>query len=178
MLDADTTTSMPSVRKAGDLAGKYLTLYLAEERYALDMMKIEEIIGCVPITRVPRSNGSIEGVINLRGKIIPIVNLRSLLGLAPVEHDEKTCFIVVRTTVGPDHMLAGIIVDRVHEVVLFDESSLRVAHQNESSDGDTQDARTYMLGMGNIGTEVCMLLDIDEIISEIVENRKVGWKVG
>ena len=81
------------------LEGKYLTFALANERYGLEILKVQEIIGAIKITHVPKSPSYLKGVINLRGKIIPVIDLRLKLGLPEKDYDDKTCFIVVNAEV-------------------------------------------------------------------------------
>lgn len=100
-----------STEVSDELAGKYLTFKLANEVYGVEILKVREIIGPLEITAVPRMPSYMKGVINLRGKVIPVVDLRSKFGLEEIEFTEQTCIIVI--DVG---MLVGIIVDTVQEV--------------------------------------------------------------
>src|SRR5690625_1714145 len=92
---------------------KYLTFFLGDEEYGLEILKVQEIIGLLPITRVPRSAPHVRGVINLRGRVIPIIDLRLIFGLSALVATDETCIIVVE--LGGN--LLGILVDRVSEVV-------------------------------------------------------------
>ncbi len=135
--------------------GKYLTFYLANEEYGLEILKVSEIIGMQPITRVPRMPDFVRGVINLRGKVIPITDLRAKFGMT---QDGVTdgCIIVVQM----QGVQTGIVVDRVSEVVAI-------------TDGDVEDApnfgagiRTeFLLGIGKAGGRVRLLLDIDRVLA-------------
>lgn len=137
-------------------AGKYLTFSLAGEEYGLEILKVREIIGLMAITAVPRTPAFIKGVINLRGKVIPVVDLRLKFGLAEGERTEETCIIVV--DVGAIEM--GIIVDNVSEVLNI------VAEEIEDtpSFGVNVDS-DFILGMGKAKGKVTILLDISKVLS-------------
>jgi purine-binding chemotaxis protein CheW len=137
-------------------AGKYLTFVLAEEEYGLEILKVREIIGMMDITAVPRTPDFVKGVINLRGKVIPVVDLRLKFGMSEVERTEETCVIVVN--VGDVEM--GIIVDKVSEVLDI------VAEDIEDSPAFGADVDTnFILGMGKSNDRVTILLDIDKVLS-------------
>src|SRR5690625_7028019 len=93
------------------LSGKYLTFELADEAYGVEILKVQEIIGLLPITRVPRTPDFILGVINLRGRIIPIMDLRLKFGMPPSEPTPETCIIVLHI----DGVQTGVVVDRVSD---------------------------------------------------------------
>ncbi len=137
------------------LAGKYLTFYLGGEEYGLEILKVREIIGVLEVTMVPQTEKFVEGVFNLRGKVIPVVDLREMFGLDRVEHTEETCVIVV--DVG---MMMGIIVDSVEEVRDFKEGEIAPPPRL----GASVDA-TFILGMGNDNGRVKILLDIDKVLT-------------
>lgn len=141
------------------LAGKYLTFMLGPETYGLDILKVQEIIGLLPITRVPKAPDSIRGVINLRGKVIPVMNLASRFGLPSREDTARTCIIVVEMTRGESSVTMGLIVDEVSEVVSIEAENIEPAPDL----GASVDA-AYLLGMGKIGEKVVMLLDLGCII--------------
>ncbi len=136
-------------------AGKYLTFFLANEEYGLEILKVSEIIGMQPITRVPRMPEFVRGVINLRGKVIPITDLRSKFGM---EHDgtEDSCIIVVQMR----GIQTGIVVDRVSEVVAIAEADI------EDAPSFGAGIRTeFLLGIGKSGGRVRLLLDIDRVLA-------------
>ena len=135
--------------------GKFLTFFLAGEEYGIAILMVHEIIGMMAITSVPRTPVFIRGVINLRGKVIPVVDLRLKFGLPEVEHTEQTCIIVVN--VGKE---IGVIVDTVSEVL--DISSDRI--EPPPSVGHT-DGTSIILGMGKVGDAVKILLDIDKVLT-------------
>jgi purine-binding chemotaxis protein CheW len=136
-------------------AGKYLTFYLAGEEYGLEILKVSEIIGLQPITRVPRMPEFVRGVINLRGKVIPITDLRMKFGMG-AEDSEDSCIIVVQMR----GIQTGIVVDRVSEVVAIAEADIEDAPSFGSG------IRTeFLLGIGKAGGRVKLLLDIDKVLA-------------
>lgn len=153
-----TATAMASkvIASTPTKGGKYLTFSLADEEYGLEILKVREIIGIMDITAVPQMPHFVKGVINLRGKVIPVVDLRLKFGMEPAEYTEATCIIVV--DVGS---LMGIIVDTVQEVLHIDESSIDPPPPLGAS-VDT----SFILGLGKIRDEVKILLDIDRVLTE------------
>ncbi len=138
------------------LGGKYLTFVLAEEEYGLEILKVREIIGMMDITAVPRTPEFVKGVINLRGKVIPVVDLRRKFGLPSVEATEQTCIIVVH--VGQVEM--GIVVDKVSEVLDIASEDI----EPPPSFGVSVDT-DFILGMGKAGNKVTILLDISRVLT-------------
>lgn len=149
------TADLASVEAAGELGGKYLTFLLADEEYGLEILKVREIIGVLDITQVPQTPDFVRGVINLRGKVIPVVDLRLRFGLEPTEYNDQTCVIVV--DVG---MLMGIIVDTVQEV--HDIPSADIEPPPQLGASVTTD---FMLGMGKVRDDVKILLDIEKVLT-------------
>ena len=139
--------------------GKFLTFYLANEEYGLEILKVQEILGMMPIARVPRIPGFIRGVINLRGKVIPIVDLRLKFGMEQIETTPKSCIIVVQT----GGAQTGIVVDRVSEVLTIADEQIEPA----PAFGDDVDT-SYILGIGKAGDRVRILLDIDHALADSV----------
>jgi purine-binding chemotaxis protein CheW len=141
--------------------GKYLTFALGREEYGLEILKVREIIGFMEITAVPRTPGYVKGVINLRGQVISVVDLRAKFAMASAEKTEETCIIVVEIS-GQDgrKLSTGIVVDRVSEVLNIAGENIEPAPEFGSA-VDTQ----FILGMGKIGQSVKILLDIDRVLS-------------
>lgn len=143
------------------LAGKYLTFSLSSERYGLEILKVQEIIGITNITRVPKCPPYIKGVINLRGKIIPLIDLRLKFGLRPVQYDHQTCIIVVHLKRGEQLLLIGLIVDTVLEVIDFANSEIETAPQY-----GTHIESSFIVGMGRKGeASLNILIDIEKVFS-------------
>ena len=136
--------------------GKYLTFVLCEEEYGLEILKVREIIGLLDVTPVPQTPAFVKGVINLRGKVIPVVDLRLKFGMPEAEYTKETCIIVVDVAA----LLMGIIVDTVSEVIEIKEEEIEPA----PSFGEKVDVK-FILGMGKIKGKVKILLDIDRVLS-------------
>lgn len=141
-------------------AGKYLTFRLGEEEYGLEILKVQEIIGLMAVTKVPRTPDFVRGVINLRGKVIPVVDIRTKFGLEAVEQTEKTCIIVVQVTQGETEMTMSIMVDEVSEVLDVEASQLEPTPEF----GSTIDTG-FILAMGKVAERVVMLLDVNKVLS-------------
>ncbi|HTI99208.1 MAG TPA: chemotaxis protein CheW [Dongiaceae bacterium] len=143
------------------LAGKYLTFTLQEESYGIDVLRVREIIRMTSITAVPRMPAYVRGVINLRGKIIPVTDLRLRFGFAAAAATDLTCIVVVQVKL-PDGKVTqmGLIVDGVEEVL-----SIAPEDIEETPDFGTAIATSYILGMAKIKGVVKALLDIDQIVA-------------
>ncbi|MBI3791248.1 MAG: purine-binding chemotaxis protein CheW [Gemmatimonadetes bacterium] len=151
-----TTVSTPAAEGgAARHAGKFLTFFLAGEEYGLEILKVQEIIGILPITRVPRAPRHIRGVVNLRGKVIPIVDLRVVFGMTE-DAAEETCIIVVQVR----GVQLGIVVDRVSEV-----SMVTAAEIDEPPSFGAGVRTDFILGIGKSQSRVRMLLDIERALS-------------
>jgi len=142
-----------------DRAGKYLTFKLAEEEYGLEILKVREIMGLMPVTSVPQTPVYVRGVINLRGKVIPVVDLRNKFGMQATEDTEETCIIVVDVNRDGDVANMGIVVDKVEEVL--DIGGDDIEDTPSLGAGVNTD---FILGMGKVGERVKMLLDIDKVL--------------
>ena len=147
-------------------AGLYLTFVLAEEEFGVQILKVREIIGYTPITAVPRTAKSIKGVINLRGQVIPIVDLRLKFGMEENKVTEQTCIIVVETIQENREISVGIIVDRVQEVLDIDEKNI----DPPPHFGDAFDSG-FILGIAKTGSSVKILLDIVRVLENIHLNE-------
>ena len=141
------------------LAGKYLTFKLGTGEFGLEILKVQEIIGVLPVTRVPKSPACIKGVINLRGKVIPVIDLRLKLDLGSRDYDERTCIIVVNIEMELQNIAVGVVVDSVREVYSFDIEQIELAPRF-GMDADSN----AILGMGKIDEAVVILLDINKAL--------------
>jgi purine-binding chemotaxis protein CheW len=140
--------------------GKYLTFALGAEEYGLEILKVREIIGYIDVTAVPQTPFHVKGVINLRGQVIPVVDLRAKFGMATTEVTEQTCIIVVEITQSGRKFNTGIVVDRVQEVLDISGRDIEEAPQFGASVNTD-----FILGMGKIGDKVKILLDIDRVLA-------------
>ncbi|MCD6293532.1 MAG: purine-binding chemotaxis protein CheW [Deltaproteobacteria bacterium] len=149
-----------AVKAMADREGKYLTFTLAEEEYGIGILKIKEIIGMLPITTVPQSPEFVKGVINLRGKVIPVIELRLKFGMESVDYTERTCIIVVEIEARSGVVLIGVVVDLVSEVLNIKEEDI----EDTPAFGTKLDT-DYILGMAKIEGGVKILLNIDRVLS-------------
>ncbi len=144
------------------LAGKYLTFQLGGEEYGLEILKVREIIGMLDVTYVPQTEPFVRGVINLRGKVIPVIDLRRKFGLEHREDDDRTCTIVVEVnSASGQRLLMGIVVDQVREVVNVRGEDI----EPTPSFGSHMDTE-YILGMAKVDSGVKILLAIDRVVGD------------
>lgn len=144
-----------------ELAGKYLTFGLNDEHYALEILRVQEIVGLIPITRVPRLPRFVAGVVNLRGRVIPVVDLRLAFGLDASEMTDRTCIIVVRSErEDGSATVMGALVDEVSDVVNFSADAVEPTPEF-GADVDT----SFVKGVGRFEDRVALLLDVDLVLS-------------
>jgi purine-binding chemotaxis protein CheW len=179
-----TKTYDQTVKAMRDREGKYLTFLLAGEEYGIGILKVKEIIGMMAITTVPRTPGFVKGVINLRGKVIPVLDLRLKFGMEEMAYTERTCVVVVEMRSQGGSVLIGIVVDAVSEVLNV--------KGNDIEDTPIFGARLdtdCILGMVKINGGVKILLDIDRVLvkeemsyldkaAEARNRRSIGQKGG
>lgn len=148
--------TQPTGGSVGKRAGKYLTFSLGGEEYALEILRVQEIIGMMPVTSVPRTPPHILGVVNLRGKVIPVIDMRLKFAMERLPQTEQTCIVVIQAR-GTQF---GMVVDRVSEVVDIPEEQI------EDTPTFGEEVNTdYILGVGKSGNKVMLLLNIDKVLS-------------
>lgn len=153
------------------LGGKYLTFSLGTEEYGIVITKVREIIGIMEITAVPHTPDFIKGVINLRGRVIPIIELRMKFGMELKEYDERTCIIVVDVP-GPSGMVqVGMLVDSVSEVVNIADQDIE-----PPPDFGTTTEADNIIGMGKIKGKLKILLDVDQVIGRTLASSLSSMK--
>jgi purine-binding chemotaxis protein CheW len=145
---------------AADREGKYLTFSLAGEEYGIGILKIREIIGMLPITSVPETPRYAKGVINLRGKVIPVVDLRRRFDMPTMDYTERTCIIVVEIAGPAGTISMGVVVDSVSEVL-----NIKGADIEDTPSFGTQLNTEYILGMAKVGKGLKILLDIEKALT-------------
>ncbi|MDY6793450.1 MAG: chemotaxis protein CheW [Thermodesulfobacteriota bacterium] len=150
-----------AVKAMADKEGKYLTFTLANEEYGIGILKIREIIGMMPITSVPRTPEFVKGVINLRGKVIPVMDLRLRFGMEDMEYNDRTCIIVVEIERQAETVQIGAVVDSVSEVL-----NIKGENIEETPTFGTKLDTEYILGMAKIEGGVKILLDIDKVLND------------
>ncbi len=160
---SETQDSMDKALKQTTInTAKYLTFTLSDESYGIGILKVKEIIGMMPITSVPKTPGFVKGVINLRGKVIPIIDLRLKFDMESKDYTERTCIIVVEIEAGEETVLIGIVVDSVSEVLNI------TADQIENApEFGTQLNTDYILGLAKTDDGVKILLNIDKVLSQV-----------
>jgi len=149
-----------AVKAMADREGKYLTFELANEEYGIGILKVKEIIGMMPVTSVPQTPEFLKGVINLRGKVIPVVDLRLKFGMEEMDYTERTCIIVVEIAVEAGHSVLGIVVDAVSEVL-----NIKGKDIEDTPSFGTSLTTDYILGMAKTEKDVKILLDIDRVLT-------------
>ena len=152
------------------LAGKYMTFKLGREEYALEILKVREIIGLMEITRAPKTQDIIRGVINLRGKVIPVVDLRLKFGMERAEATDQTVIIVVQYTLAGDDLTMGLLVDEVVEVLDIKAGQIEPTPTFGTSTVDTD----FILGIGKADKRVIFLLDIGKALTTDEASRVQG----
>lgn len=139
------------------LAGRYLTFNLGGEVYGLPILKVQEIISLMKVTKIPRTPPFVLGVVNLRGKVIPIVNMRLKFGLDTVQDTERTCIILVQVAYSAQMITIGILVDEVKEVL-----NLPTDKISKTPPMGLSVNTEFIMGMGRVEDTVVMLLDLDK----------------
>ena len=142
-----------------DREGKYLSFTLANEEYGMGILKIKEIIGMMPITPVPRTREFVRGVLNLRGKVIPVVDLRLRFGIEAADYTERTCIIIVEIPDESGIVQIGVVVDSVSEVLYIKADEIE-----DTPTFGTKVSTEYILGMAKMEGGVKLLLDIDQVL--------------
>jgi len=140
--------------------GKYLSFFLGREEYGIGILKVKEIIGMIQITTIPQTPDHVKGVINLRGKVIPVIDLRLRFGMARADYTDRTCIVVVEVGSSSGSLHIGIVVDSVSEVVNIKNSDI----EDTPSFGTTLSTE-YILGMAKMAGGVRILLDIDRVLN-------------
>jgi purine-binding chemotaxis protein CheW len=154
--------SVEVANEAVSKSGRYLTFQLGEESYGISVLKVREIIQMQPVTHIPKTPDYMKGVINLRGKVIPVADLRVKFAFDKAEITDRTCIIVVALQL-PDgrETLTGLIVDAVEEVIHIEQAQI----EDAPSFSDATISLDYIFGMAKVKENVKMLLDIDKVIS-------------
>ncbi|MGE5582304.1 MAG: chemotaxis protein CheW [Bacillota bacterium] len=140
--------------------GKFLTFMLGAESFGTPIRKVKEIIGMMEITHIPKTQGYIKGVINLRGKIIPVMDLRLKFGMAEKEYNDRTCIMIMEVFSGQAGQLIGVVVDAVTEVVNIQAGEIEPPPEYGTGiEGD------FLTGIGKLKDKVILLLNIEKVLS-------------
>lgn len=155
--------NIPAATTTSDsLAGKYLTFELCKEVFGLRILKVREIIGLMDITKVPRTPQYIRGVINLRGKVIPVIDLRRKFGMNAADDTDQTCIIVAELQLHDSACQMGVLVDAVSEVLDIAEDHIE---STPAFGGDVQ--IDFIQGIAKLQDKVTLLLDIDRVVDTV-----------
>jgi purine-binding chemotaxis protein CheW len=141
-------------------SGKYLTFVLSNEEFGIRVLKVREIMGLQEITAVPQTPAHVKGVINLRGRVIPVIDLRLKFGLPAAEYSQRTCIIVTQVQGESGPLMMGIVVDGVSEVLNLSDQEIE-----DTPDFGEDIGNRYLLGMAKVKGKVKILLDIDKVLS-------------
>lgn len=156
-----TLTAGAGTRGQETRVGKYLTFSMGNEEYGIGILKVKEIIGLMPVTPVPRTPNYVKGVINLRGKVIPVIDLRLRFDMPPADYTERTCIIVADVTADTGELQMGIVVDSVSEVL-----NIKPEEIEPTPSFGTRLETEYILGMAKLDDGVKILLDIDRVLNQ------------
>ncbi|MDD9942502.1 MAG: chemotaxis protein CheW [Myxococcales bacterium] len=162
MEQTSVSAAAKEVGAAEKKGGKYLTFELGQEEYGLELLRVREIIALMDITSVPLTPPYVRGVMNLRGKVIPVVDLRCKFGMERTEDHDRKCIIVVDVLKGDQAIQMSILVDAVSEVLHIDEADIEVvASINAGLEAD------FIQGMAKAKGGVKILLNIDAVLSSV-----------
>jgi len=159
-MEASTDIMDQAAKAMEEREGKYLTFTLADEEYGIGILKIKEIIGMMPVTTVPQTPKFVKGVINLRGKVIPVIDLRLRFGMESIDYTERTCIIVVEIDGTRENVEIGTVVDSVSEVL-----NIKGEDIEDTPTFGTKLETNYILGMAKMEGGVKILLDIDRVLN-------------
>jgi purine-binding chemotaxis protein CheW len=160
MATAISTSAMGVMQKTTThISGKYLILQLGNEEFAISVMSVKEIMKMQAITLVPQTPPFVQGVINLRGKIVPVINLRRKFNIAEREDTDQTCIVVVRMLAEGGEQPVGVVVDGVVEVLTLNQEEIE-----DTPDFGLGDVMPYVRGMAKVKGRVKILLDIDQVL--------------
>jgi len=143
------------------LGGQYLTFILDGERYAVEISKVREVLEFTTVNRVPRTPEYMRGMINLRGNIVPVIDLRLKLGLARTERTVDTCIVITEVALEGEPLVLGALADSVQEVIELDAAAIAPPPRM----GTRVDTR-FIRGMGKREDQFLVILDIDRVLSE------------
>jgi len=160
-MQVDSKETAGAMMSSASREGKYLTFELDAEEYGLEILKVKEIIGIMNITSVPQTPDYVKGVINLRGKVIPVIDLRLKFTMDPLEYSERTCIIIVDIAgASGKKVMVGIVVDSVSEVLNIKDDEIE-----DTPNFGTRLSTEYIMGMAKVKGGVKILLDIDQVLN-------------
>jgi len=149
------------IDKSTSSQGQYLTFTLGKEIFALDIVKVREVLEITTVSEIPRTPEYMKGVINLRGHAVPVVDMRLKLGMSEITHTVDTCIIILEVCFGEEVVVMGALVDSVREVFEMDQSDIEPAPKM----GAAIEA-SYIMGMGRQEDQFIIIVDVNAIFSE------------
>jgi purine-binding chemotaxis protein CheW len=141
-------------------AGQYLTFFIAGEEYAISILKVREVIEYDTLTAVPNTPAWIRGVVNVRGSVLPVVDLGVKFGLPASVISKFSCIVITEVDSEGEKLTLGVLADSVSQVIEFAENEIE-----EPPPFGTRVKIEYLLGLGPIGKKFCQILDIDKVLS-------------
>lgn len=153
------------VNNVEETASQFLTFMLGDEEYGIEILKVQEIKSWGPFTPLPKSPEHVLGVINLRGAIVPIVDLRCRFELPPADYTSTTAIIIVRSEIDEQARIVGLVVDRVSEVYHLDSDAIQ-----ETSDATALIKGQYIRGFGQIDDKMVILINLDPIVESSLDD--------
>lgn len=165
MAELATSSKLPTAAPKGVLAvadelNQYLTFHVQGERFAIGILDVNEIIEVGAMTRVPMTPNFIQGVINLRGSVVPVVNLAARLGRAPSQVSKRSCIVLVEVDAGGDQQISGMLVDEVNEILEIPPGQMQPA-----PDFGTDIRTDFIQRMGRVGEQFIVLLEVNTVLS-------------
>ena len=140
--------------------GKYLTFPLNNQEFGIDIAKIKEVIGMIPLRTIPESLPFVKGVINLRGKVISVIDLRQRFGMEEIEYNDRSCIIILEFETKGESTNIGIVVDSVTEVL-----DIKASEIEDAPSFGANIKTNYILGIAKIGKKIKILLDMECLLS-------------
>jgi purine-binding chemotaxis protein CheW len=141
-------------------SGQYLTFFVGGEEYAVNILKVKEIVEFDTVTAVPKTAPWIRGVTNLRGNVVPVIDLAVKFGLPASRISKFSCIVITEVSYDGDKLIMGVMADTVSQVVQFSESEIETPPPF-----GTRVRIEFLLGMGTMGKKFCLILDIDKVLS-------------
>jgi purine-binding chemotaxis protein CheW len=157
----ESTCAVPGAVETDVRAGKYLTFQVGREEFAIRVLKVREIMRMQEVTTVPHTPAHVAGVINLRGKVVPVVDLRKKFQCAVIENGQRTCIVVVEVNGDGGRMMMGAIVDSVSEVL-----NVAAGDIENTPDFGEGVSTPHILGIAKSKKKVYILLDIDQVLTK------------
>ncbi len=156
----ETAVQMEEEHNLEDESRQFLTFTLAEEEYGVDILRVQEVKGWAPVTKIPRSPDYVQGVLNLRGTIVPVVDLRMRFHLDRIDYTRRTVIVVINIEIDAGRRVIGVVADGVSDVI-----NVPVENVKDAPDFGTKVHTDFISGLATIDENMVMLLDIDKLLT-------------